>query len=497
MPAPPQHQLREAPPTRPAPAPEPAPLPGTPALLRMAAGRSREGTAGPPRASYFAPGLPVSRPGDSFEREADRAAEEVTRDAGPGPRGEAGRSGGPLDPGTREWMEARFGWDFSGVRVHADGRAAESARGVDALAYTVGRDVVFGEGRYDPASVEGRRLLAHELAHVVQQGGAEEGGRPGALAAPLALRTGMMVQRQPPPGGSSSAKAPPAPPPTPAPPTPAQVFTQAVATVQPLDAKLHGLVSQVALDGPSVKVRTVKYATADTPPVNVTAVFNLKVQTATLPSGTLALFPDPAVSLVKTAPDERTFTADMVIQLSPPTGAAAADELAKSLYHEGVHMLLFMDEWLPGAEQSPHAASHRKYAKVAKGHASYGKLWAELEVYIELDVKTRAAKPNSPVKAVDAADYAKKGALETMEHLVEEKYAYDREAAAFKKGPLNNRSFALTYLLEGFKNMVITVPPQKDLARMCDLARDFLDEIDAQVNPPAKPVAPPPTTTKP
>jgi peptidoglycan hydrolase-like protein with peptidoglycan-binding domain len=80
-------------------------------------------------------------------------------------------SGQPLDAGTRAFMEPRFGHDFSQVRVHTDARAAESAHAVNALAYTVGRDVVFGEGRYEPGSSEGRRLLAHELVHVVQQSG--------------------------------------------------------------------------------------------------------------------------------------------------------------------------------------------------------------------------------------------------------------------------------------------------------------------------------------
>jgi hypothetical protein len=77
-------------------------------------------------------------------------------------------------------MEARFGHDFSTVRVHTDGRAAESARGVNANAYTVGSDVVFGSGTYRPGTFEGNRLLAHELAHTVQQRGAT------AEAAPIA-----------------------------------------------------------------------------------------------------------------------------------------------------------------------------------------------------------------------------------------------------------------------------------------------------------------------
>lgn len=79
--------------------------------------------------------------------------------------------GQPLDSATRAFMEPRFGHDFGEVRVHADTKAARSARAVDALAYTLGSDVVFGAGLYAPGTAEGRRLLAHELTHVVQQGG--------------------------------------------------------------------------------------------------------------------------------------------------------------------------------------------------------------------------------------------------------------------------------------------------------------------------------------
>jgi hypothetical protein len=77
--------------------------------------------------------------------------------------------GQPLDEGTRAFMEPRFGQDFSQVRLHTDARAAESARAVNALAYTVGRDVVFGVGQYAPYTSPGQRLIAHELAHTVQQ----------------------------------------------------------------------------------------------------------------------------------------------------------------------------------------------------------------------------------------------------------------------------------------------------------------------------------------
>jgi len=77
--------------------------------------------------------------------------------------------GQSLDAGTRTFMESQFGHDFSGVRVHTDGKASQSAQAVNALAYTVGRNVVFGAGQYAPGTREGKHLLAHELTHVVQQ----------------------------------------------------------------------------------------------------------------------------------------------------------------------------------------------------------------------------------------------------------------------------------------------------------------------------------------
>lgn len=174
--------------------------------------------------------LRVSHPGDKYEQEADRVAEQVMRmpqasESGiasgrrqsgiiqqkhPGCTGKPGsqhlkedeeiklqakevtghtpgikpeteahinevRSGGqPLSESVRAFYEPRFGHDFSQVRVHADVKAALAARAVNARAFTVGRDVVFGEGEYAPMTKKGNKLIAHELTHVVQQ---ERGGR--------------------------------------------------------------------------------------------------------------------------------------------------------------------------------------------------------------------------------------------------------------------------------------------------------------------------------
>jgi hypothetical protein len=77
--------------------------------------------------------------------------------------------GSPLDEATRSGMEGRFGQDFSDVRVHTDDKAHQSAKSVNAHAYTVGSDIVFQRDRFDPSTSDGQLTLAHELTHVVQQ----------------------------------------------------------------------------------------------------------------------------------------------------------------------------------------------------------------------------------------------------------------------------------------------------------------------------------------
>ncbi len=108
--------------------------------------------------------------------------------------------GEPLDAGARAFMEPRFGHDLSRVRVHTDAKAAESARAVNAVAFTVGDDLVFASGEYNPQSSAGRRLLAHELAHVIQQRGMQSAGvqhrlRVGSEADPAELEADAMAER--------------------------------------------------------------------------------------------------------------------------------------------------------------------------------------------------------------------------------------------------------------------------------------------------------------
>ena len=146
--------------------------------------------------------LRIGESNDKYEQEADRVAEQVMRM--PKPKNSVGNkflqekpliqrrvsntqigateappivhdvlsaAGQPLDQATRSYMEPRFNYDFSQVKIHNDSKAGESANAVSARAYTVGQDIVFGANQYVPGSSAGNHLLAHELTHVVQQGG--------------------------------------------------------------------------------------------------------------------------------------------------------------------------------------------------------------------------------------------------------------------------------------------------------------------------------------
>jgi hypothetical protein len=207
------------------------------------------------------PGLTISRPGDADEQEADRVADHVvsstdfgrvrgecaacTEDGASRPTCAQGRQpvqpkempgqapphsadlgnpigglrgpGQPLAASTRADFESRFERDFSAVRVHTGHDASESARSIQARAYTWGRDVVFGNGEFAPDSRTGQRLLAHELAHVIQQGHAPKlpkqdqpstGNQNGGTPAEPAARIARQADAGSPAGSHSSAPAP-------------------------------------------------------------------------------------------------------------------------------------------------------------------------------------------------------------------------------------------------------------------------------------------------
>lgn len=114
-------------------------------------------------------GLHASEAPQSAARPSDMVFSPAVQHAPPIVEKVLRSPGQRLDEQLRAFAESRFGHDFSAVRVHADGEAAHAAQAVEAAAYTIGRDVVFGAGHYQPHTAAGQRLLLHELAHVAQQ----------------------------------------------------------------------------------------------------------------------------------------------------------------------------------------------------------------------------------------------------------------------------------------------------------------------------------------
>jgi hypothetical protein len=147
---------------------------------------------------FICPKLSMSQPCDPFEEEADRMALTAMRDEKP--KHPSGKNkiemhtektglhhaqgipktierkingfqgcGNPLSKSERDYFEPRFEYDFSNVKIHTNNSAAELANSINAKAFTLGCNVVFGSGYYVPGSETGRQLIAHELAHIVQQ----------------------------------------------------------------------------------------------------------------------------------------------------------------------------------------------------------------------------------------------------------------------------------------------------------------------------------------
>ncbi len=185
---------------------------------------TKPAVAPPASAPIVQPKMTVSEPGDPYEQEADQVAESVMRMTSVPPvappadnpdtpddnvlrtrhylqkssdplggsavtpdmeRGihQSLQGGVPLPKSERDFFEPRLGADLSNVKVHTDSQASKSAQDLQAHAYTVGSDIAFAPGKYEPGSSAGRKLMAHELTHVIQQGGAGDlKQQPGAHA---------------------------------------------------------------------------------------------------------------------------------------------------------------------------------------------------------------------------------------------------------------------------------------------------------------------------
>ncbi len=415
--------------------------------------------------------------------------------------------GQPLDPATREFMEPHFGHAFSRVRVHTDTRAAASAQAVGALAYAVGQDVVFAEGRYQPSDREGRRLLAHELAHTIQQGDAQPTGGLAVAApdhpseieansaagaviaagppAPLAASAGTLLQRQTKPSASTSASAAP---PTAGPPLSNQIYQKAVPKVQSLDPAIFALLSKAQLGaGPQLVVSETTQGPAGSLPIVVETKLDVKLDA--LASSKDAEMQTTSRSVPDPTANKFELTGTMTVNSTMPQGTTP-DALAQVLVHEGTHFQIASDKLLSPQNQSAHAGSFAKYVTTAAGLPSRANLMAQLDLYMEKVLTQKKLPTDSTARFKDAR--------KILGLVVEEKYVYDQDKKRFGAAR-SNRIIANDYIVDGLNAVGISSSAniQPDLSNLVTLAEKVLDDLDAQLNPPPQAPAAPSGSSKP
>jgi hypothetical protein len=464
--------------------------------------------------------LKIGQPGEKYEQEADRVAEKVMRmpessirrkpslpfaddsrcgddelkiqtKPAEGGNGAAqvglnpliknvlSSPGQPLDAATRCFMEPRFGQSFRGVRVHVDSGAAESARAVSARAFTVGSNVVFANGEYIPGTNEGRWLLAHELAHVVQQSGStrsthqtEITAAPASSSATIATsQASRMVQRQP--AGTR--------------PVAAQTLTDNIKDaikllrqVQPLF--IHQALSAVPINYGSVPVHSVEHLSGGK---RVTSVFTLELKVAKLAGFTLAKFQ------ATTGPAKLGGTQmfAMTITVSERAATFPPETLARDLLHEGMHMQLFVDRAVPSWSASLYISGFQDYLAAARKdhYRTYALLFAELTDFIKKNGQGKT-------QAVAARE-----AREIVEKIIEEKYVIDavkQSRFGTRAAPLrpterqqHYRSLTTRWLVTYLSQVGVNNRPEKEIGGMASKLVSLWLEIDRNApRPPRYPV---------
>lgn len=358
--------------------------------------------------------------------------------------------GQPLDDQTRAFMEPRFIHDFSRVRIHADAQAAESARTVNALAYTVGRDVVFGEGQFVPQSHEGQTLIAHELTHVVQQqqhaasanlriapahNGLEDEANSNAngLVATVARAQGALsssaLQRQPAPTTTEKKKKPTAEKKKPATTSPKLVFNE----IKKRDPNLAELITPQSIDfnspkePPAIKGGPLKDDEEHIWKVSVTASQGFRgsqisagaEEKKQLKSHTQVTHPINIVWALPLAPD-----AEFVKETSSEDEAFTLTA-AEPLYHELLHARIMMESDAHWTSQ--HTQVFQEYSNIL-GIATSKALDKELQ-----EVKKQIGSITSGGGSATTSAEIQKAGDAYYEFLVHEKYDADTEGKAFGK----------------------------------------------------------------
>lgn len=491
-------------------------------------------------------GFRVSQPGEPAEIQADRlsrqiaggtdaeTAESHAESAEPAAEVEGVTvdpatglgPGQQMDASVRAGMEAHFGHDFSGVRIHSDPRAEESARSVGARAYTLGGDVVFGAGEYAPAKKEGKQLLAHELTHVIQQGAA----RPASPAAKHLAGSappgpaGKVIQRdsQKPPGSGSGAPASTAAPQTGPPQLTQDIYDRAMAILAKLpgaDAKLVAILQKgkVGKQVSGVKVINAPPANPGDPPVQLTCDLEISPTLASLPQSAAARFVEDPRNQTNVQGDPAkgiTITRLLKIIAKP---AASDNEMAWSLLHEGMHMLLAIDRMLdqfagiaPGLSTGATGAfkSFAQYQQAGKTSTKRAGLVSALVGEINRvkglsappppsapapSGKPPASAPSAPPPVTaPAGPSANDMAEDVIDEILEERFAFDQQLKQFPGSrTVTNSLLASAYMFDqlAFELGLQAWPTPTNQQALVTVMAAFLDDVELIVNPPAPPAS--------
>ncbi len=411
------------------------------------------------------PKLKISSPDDTYEQEANHVANQIMEVSEPPlqrscscggscpgcqrkPHGAIGEQtalpavddvlnspGHPLDPAVAAFMQSRFDHDLSPVRVHTDAQAANAADAINARAFTHKNHIVFGRDQYQPTSTGGKRLLAHELAHVVQQAG------PSA----------QMIQRAPPPKQTVTP-----------PQLTQQLYSQAIASIASktgVNATLLAVLRQGQVGQTVTGVHSASSTlTVTIPPPQgstgpstsapaIRVVFDLEISptTSPLPQGAFAAFDNnPAAQTTFTGSATttgQTITRLLRIISKAPTGANAADTLGEALIHEGTHMLLAMDSLLSNAHNiTPLAGgttgaqtSFNRYLTAAMASSRLNPLTTSLAAEITRVIPTTTTQNASQM------------ATEALTGVLEERFATDQQTAAYPR-TVSNATIVQAYL---------------------------------------------------
>jgi hypothetical protein len=479
----------------------------------------------------------VSQPGDAAEVEADRVSHQIAGTSKSEPAGQPARTssagtpsqsvserslvpdaGEPLESTVRAGMEKQLGHEFSGVRIHTGERAAESARSLGARAYTLGKDVVFDAGEYAPRKQEGKQLLAHELTHVVQQGAAPRTSS--AEASPVKsapqVPAGKVIQRQPKPQpttpppttvpsttpsttpSTSPSTTPSA---TPAAPQLTQAFyDQAIALLSQMPTASGTIVAILKQGKVGQTVSGVKIvnsgpqtATPNAPPAQISFDLNISTTVGNLRQGAAAQFvEDPANQTNIQANPVKGIVITRLLQIIAKP-AASANDMAWSLLHEGVHMLLGIDRTIAfAAGTSPGVASGStgtlksfgQYQQAGKTSSQRSGLVSAMVTEINRVKAASAPPPSAPAGGPSANDVAD----DVIDEILEERFAFDQQLKQFPGSKTaSNSILADAYMFDqlAFGLGLKTWPTPPNRQALVNLMAAFLTDVELILNPPA------------